>query len=186
MKKFCESAAYKLVILVACASILLSLVGCSSNKTGPIPLGISAKSFMRSIFSGDATRAANMLCMDGKIYIMLAVKTPWTQDKYSKVYKTPTSEQDLITGHLLISTNDLKPYLPQIEQALAENGYNVPDINLDNFEGVLSFGVRFDQFFLNYDQVRKSWCVDGKSYYSFVMYLLDMVAKSAADLQPTP
>jgi hypothetical protein len=181
MKTHLKGIGYKLVLLLACTSILFSLVGCGTRP----PWDPSAQKFFRAIFSAKATEAAKMICNDGKVYVILAIKANWSDDAYKSLVKTKTSEQVVVSGKLLFSTNELKPYLPALNQALSENGYNVPAIDLDNFEGVINFGVKFDQFYLKYDDIQKNWCVDGKSYYSFINYLFQMVADSISTF-PTP
>jgi hypothetical protein len=163
--------------LVALA-LLLGLSGCGPTTSTP-------KKFMRSLFSGNATETLEYLCVDGGMDAIVAVRANWTDDVYKIVYQDDTSAQALVSGRLIISAENIEHYLPAVRDMLLQQGLDVPELPQAPQVGMgVQFGVKFDEFYMKYDDLRGKWCVDGSSYYNFLRYMYEMVVEEAGKLAP--
>jgi hypothetical protein len=161
---------------IACSIVLLIMSGCAPQTN-------MAKDFMRTIFAGKAREALVMLCVDGDVNAIVAVHADWSDDFYKVIYEDDDSAQVLVSGRLIISSENLERYFPTIRDALLQQGYQVPDLPAMSQMGAgIQFGVDFDDFYLRHDDLRNKWCVEGKTYYSFLQYLFQMVVNQISKL----
>jgi hypothetical protein len=84
---------------------------------------------------------------------------------------------------LIFSLDNLKKYFPAIREVLLQQGYQVPDLPaIPQMGAGVQFGVDFDGFYMKHDELRNKWCVDGKTYFSFLQYLYQMVVNQLSTI----
>ena len=148
---------------------LAVLSGCGPSESIP-------RNFMRTIFSGNAKEAIEYLCVDGSVNAIVAIRADWSDDIYKELYSDDQSALYLVSGRLILTTENIEEYLPIMREVLVGQGYDVPEFRLNTDIGVsIQFGVNFDNFSLRYDDLRKEWCVAGGSYYDILRYLFQMI-----------
>ena len=171
-----RSFGYKSILTITCLALALSLVGCNSRTT-------IAKDFMSTIFAGKARDALKLLCVDGGVDAIVAIHADWSDEIYKELYKDDDMSQVRVSGRLIFSGEDLQRYFPMVREVLLQKGYQVPDLPESAKIGAgLQFGVDFDGFYLQHDDLRNKWCVEGDTYYSFLQYLYQMVIEELAKI----
>ena len=165
----------KIFFIIACLFTTSIMSGCTSTNI--------AKDFMRTIFAGKARDALKMVCVDGSVTAIVAIHADWSDDVYKELSKDDTSAQVLVSGRLIFSAENLQKYLPSIREILLQQGYQVPNLPTAPQMGAgVQFGVNFDSFYMEHDELRNKWCVEGKTYYSFLQYLFQMVVDQLSKL----
>ncbi|MBE3141794.1 MAG: hypothetical protein IMZ53_14560, partial [Thermoplasmata archaeon] len=124
-----------------------------------------------------------LLCVDGNVDAIVAIHADWSDDVYKVLYKDNSSAQVRVSGRLIVSAENLERYFPMIREVLLQKGYQVPDLPAVTQIGAgVQFGVDFDGFYLEHDDLRNKWCVEGSTYYAFLQYLYQMVIDQLSKL----
>lgn len=170
---------YSLWLLLA--GLLIVASGCSplSSVEG------TAKSFVRTMSSGNSDMAANYVCQDGGVALLIGIKINWSRDSYDTLENDGLNARVNVKGRIQIPDSEIKDFFDKVKSVIHMLGAESPIgvLDTENLPVAMTLIVDLDFDNLQLKNNNGSWCVQQESIVDFYEYLAKLVVNQIAQEQ---
>ena len=168
-------ATKRVILFLTSFALVISLAGCQKFSTSRSSPEGTARGFFRAIFSGDADKALDYVCIDpdSGLVFMVAVELDWKEEDFEILSSDDQSADVLATGRIKATAQDMQ----KLFELLAQE--NIPELPEYFKLPKVGVGVQANIYFdhLTVVKNRNKWCIPESSSIDFWVYLTELILK---------